>query len=147
MSVQYNKILVAIDGSKNSLKALSHAVAIARSFDAEICILYVSVLSQQLPLPDQIKGSKISQYSPSNPENFTKKVIAEALQSVPADVRAQVHDEPGDPRIVIPEFAERNGYDVIVLGSRGLGAISGLLMGSVSSYVIKKVKCPIMIVK
>ena len=147
MSVQYKKILIAIDGSKNSIKALSHAVAMARSFDAELCILYISAFSQQLPLTDQIKGSKIPQFSPSNPESFAKKVIAEALRCVPEGIRVTTHDEPGEPRIAITEFAERNGYDVIVLGSRGLGTISGLLMGSVSSYVIHKVKCPVFIIK
>lgn len=147
MSVKYTKILAAIDGSKNSLKALSHAAAMARFFDAELCILYVSAFSQQLPLPDQIQGSKISQFSPSQPEIFAKQVMAEALQCVPEGIRVQTHDEPGEPRIVITEFAEQNGYDVIVLGSRGLGAISGLLMGSVSSYVIYKAKCPVMVVK
>jgi hypothetical protein len=49
MEVLYKKILVPVDGSVHSRKALSHAVALARSFAAEIGILYVSVLSQQVP--------------------------------------------------------------------------------------------------
>ena len=57
------------------------------------------------------------------------------------------HDEPGDPRMVILEFAEHNGCDFIVVGSRGLGTVAGLLMGSVSGYVIHKAKCPVLVVK
>ena len=145
--VTYKKILVAIDGSKNSLKALTHAGAMARFFNAELHILYVSALSKQLPLPEQIKGSKTSQFSPSNPESYTKAVLADALRMIPAGVTALTHDEPGEPRIVIIEFAEHNGCDLIVVGSRGLGTVTGLLMGSVSGYVVHKAKCPVLVVK
>jgi len=147
MEVLYEKILVPIDGSQNSLVALAHAVAIARSFDAEITILYVTVLSQQVPLYDQVKGSKIPPNASKDPVNFAKKIIAEALKHVPEGTRIQTHNEPGEPRIVITEFAEQNGYDIIVIGSRGLGTISGLLLGSVSSYVIRNSKCPVLVAK
>ena len=147
INVAYKKILVAIDGSQNSLKALAHAAAMAQSFNAELHMLYVSALSKQLPLPDQIKGAKVPQFSPSNPESYTKTVLTEALRSVPEGVTAVTHDEPGEPRIVIVEFAEHNGCDVIVVGSRGLGTVSGLLMGSVSGNVVHKAKCPVFVVK
>lgn len=145
--IVYKKILVAIDGSKHSEKALAHAGAMARSFSAELHILYVSALSKQLPLPDQIKGSKTAQFSPSHPESYTKTVLTEALQSIPAGVKAITHDEPGEPRVVIVEFAEHNGCDMIVVGSRGLGTVSGLLMGSVSAFVVHRAKCPVLVIK
>lgn len=147
MEVLYKKILVPIDGSKNSLKALSHAVALAHSFDAEINILYVSVLSQKLPVTAQIQGDKIPEYSSANPETFAKKIIAEALTYVPENIRVQTHNELGEPRTCITDFVEKNGYDVIVMGSRGLGAISGLFLGSVSAYVVYHSHCPVLIVK
>ncbi|TWH45077.1 universal stress protein [Sporomusa sp. KB1] len=147
MDVLYKKILVPIDGSRNSLVALSHAVAIARSFAAEITILYVSALSQQVPLYDQVKGSKIPANASTDPVNFAKKIIAEALKHVPEGIRVQTHNELGEPRIVITETAQQNGYDIIVIGSRGLGTIEGLLLGSVSSYVVRNSHCPVLVVK
>ena len=147
MDIFYKKILVPVDGSKNSLRALSHAVALARSFNAEISILYVSALSQQVPLPDQVKGFKIPANSSTDPVSFAKKIIAETLKFVPAGIRVQTHDEMGEPRTAITEFAEQNSCDVIVMGSRGLGVIKGLLLGSVSTYVIRNSKCPVMIVR
>jgi len=147
MEVMYKKILVPIDGSKSSFDALSHAVAIARLFDAEICILYVSVLSQQLPLYDQVTGSTIPVYSYKDSENFAKAIIAEALKYVPDGIRVKTHNELGEPRIAITEFAKQHNYDIIVIGSRGLGTISGLLLGSVSTYVIRNSKCPVFVVK
>ncbi|GBG57804.1 universal stress protein [Sporomusaceae bacterium FL31] len=143
----YKKILVPIDGSKNSFHALSHAVAIARSFDAEISILYISVLSQQYPFYDQIQGSKIPAKALTDPKKFAEQIIAEALKQVPEGIRVQTHNEIGEPRIAITEFAEQNGYDIIVIGSRGLGTISGLLLGSVSSYVVRNAKCAVLVAK
>jgi nucleotide-binding universal stress UspA family protein len=147
VEILYKKILVAIDGSRHSLKALSHAVMLARTFNAEISILYVSVLSQQVPLYDQVKGSKIPANASTDPVNFAKTILAEAIEQVPEGIPVQTHNELGEPRTAITDFAAQNGYDIIVVGSRGLGAISGLLLGSVSTYVVHHSPCPVLVVK
>lgn len=147
MEVFYKKILVPIDGSKRSLKALSHAVALARSFAAEITIFYVSVLSQQVPLYDQTKGSQIPPNVSTAPVNFAKELLSNAVSQVPEGITVQTHNELGEPRTAITDFAAQNGYDVIVIGSRGLGAISGLFLGSVATYVLHHSLCPVLVVK
>lgn len=147
MSIPYKKILTPIDGSKNSLRALAHAVALARSFEAEINILYVSVLSQQVPLYDQVKGAKIPPNITTDPGNFAKTILAETIKQIPEGIQVQTCNELGEPRIVITDFAQQNGYDIVVMGSRGLGAVSGLLLGSVSTYVIHHSPCPVLVVK
>ena len=147
MDVMVKKILVPIDGSKNSFKAVDHESALARYAGAELGILYVSVLSQQLPLASQIEGYKVPTYSVANPEEFAQKILSESVKCVPGDVRVHVYNEIGSPTIVITEFAEQNNYDIIVIGSRGLGSISGLIMGSVSNYVVHEAHCPVLVVK
>lgn len=147
MNLPYKKILVPIDGSKNSLKALSHAATMANSCNAELTILYVSVLSQQVPLYEQAKGSTIPPNASTDPVNFAKKILDEALNHIPEGTQVKTHNEIGEPRVTIVEFAEHNRYDVIVVGSRGLGTISGLLLGSVSTYVIRNSNCPVLVVK
>jgi len=147
MELLYKKILVPVDGSKNSFAALAHAVIIAHSFDAEISILCVSALSQQVPSYEQVKGIKIPANSSTDPANFAKTIIAEALKHVPEGIRVQTYNETGEPRIVITEFAQKNKYDMIVIGSRGLGTIASLLIGSVSSYVVKYSTCPVLVAK
>ncbi|KYZ75266.1 hypothetical protein AXX12_13990 [Anaerosporomusa subterranea] len=147
MDVMYKKVLVPIDGSKNSFKALAHAIALARYAGAELGVLYVSVLSQQLPLASQIEGHKIPTYSVAKPEEFAKKILSEGVKCVPSTVKVQAYNEVGSPTIVITEFAEQNNYDVIVIGSRGLGSISGLVLGSVSNYVVHAARCPVLVVK
>jgi len=147
MEVLYSKILVPVDGSNNSLRALSHAVALARSFAAEISILYVSVLSQQVPLYDQVKGAKIPPNASTNPASFAKAILAEAIKHIPEGINVQAHNEIGEPRTAITDFAAQNNYDIIVIGNRGLGAISGLLLGSVSTYVLHHSPCPVLVIK
>jgi nucleotide-binding universal stress UspA family protein len=147
MEVLYKKILVPVDGSSYSLKALSHAVALARTFAAEISILYVSVLSQQVPLYNQVKGAKIPPNASTDPASFAKAILAEAIKQIPQGIPAQTHNELGEPRTAITDFAVQNGYDIIVIGSRGLGAISGLLLGSVSTYVLHHSPRPVLVVK
>lgn len=147
MEVMYKKILVPVDGSKNSFAAFVHAVAMARSFGAEISVFYVSPLSQQVPSYDQVKGTKIPANSSTDPAGFAKTVIGEALKHIPEDIPVRTYTEIGEPRIVITEFAQKHHYDMIVIGSRGLGTISSLLMGSVSSYVVHHATCPVLVAR
>ncbi|MDU4960390.1 MAG: universal stress protein [Sporomusaceae bacterium] len=147
MSVLYKKILVPVDGSGYSLRALSHAAALARSFAAEIGILYVSVLSQQVPLYAQVKGVKIPPNASADPASFAKAILTEAVKQIPEAITAQTYNELGEPRTTITDFAVHNKYDIIVIGSRGLGTISGLLLGSVSTYVLHHALCPVLVVK
>jgi nucleotide-binding universal stress UspA family protein len=147
MEVPYKKILVPVDGSSHALRALSHAATLARYLAAEISILYVSVLSQQVPLYDQVKGTKIPPNASTDPANYAKTILAEASKQVPADIYVQTHNELGEPRTAITDFATQNGYDIIVIGCRGLGAISGLLLGSVSTYVLHHAPCPVLVIK
>lgn len=147
MGVPYKKILVPVDGSSHSLRALSHAAALARAWTAEITILYVSVLAQQVPLYDQVKGAKIPPNPSTDPADFAKTILLEAVKQVPEGVFVETYNELGEPRTAITDFAAHNGYDIIVIGKRGLGAISGLLLGSVSTYVLHHSTCPVLVVK
>ena len=70
MEIKYKKILAPLDGSQNSFAALAHAVALAKTSGAELHILYVMALSQQLPLASQISGCKIPLYTVDKPEAF-----------------------------------------------------------------------------
>ena len=147
MEIKYKKILAPLDGSQNSFAALAHAVALAKTTEAELHILYVMALLQQLPLASQISGCKIPLYTVDKPEAFAKTIIDAAVASVPETVNIKTHVETGAPTIVIKEFAEQHKVDMIVIGSRGLGAISDLILGSVSGYVVHQAKCPVLVVK
>lgn len=147
MSGLYKKILAPVDGSTNSFAALAHAIELARCFEAELCIIYVSVVPQTFPVISTVESLYIPEYSFADVENFANKIIDAALETVPEGIRVQTHTEIGSPNLAIIEYAEKNNYDLIVLGSRGLGVFSELLMGSVSNYVVHHAKCPVLVMK
>lgn len=147
MAVRYSKILAPIDGSQNSFTALAHAVQMAKSFNAELGILHVAILMQQLPIATQLNDVYLPESILNHIQDFSETVLKEAIKQIPDGVRVQTYCEIGSPATAIPEFAEKNNYDMIVIGSRGLGIIKGLFMGSVSNYVVNHAKCPVLVVK
>ncbi|MCE5286026.1 MAG: universal stress protein [Pelosinus sp.] len=143
----YQKILVPVDGSKNSFKALKHAITLADSCKAELGILFVLVLAKQLYAYTQINTSYISDTVLDEIEEFGKKTLEEARALVPDNIPVQTFLEIGSPVEIIPDFAADNNYNLIAIGSRGLGTIKGLILGSVSAYVVANAKCPVLVVK
>jgi nucleotide-binding universal stress UspA family protein len=73
------------------------------------------------------------------------QAIQAADQSTPVCIETEL--AWGHPADVIVEKARQGGYHLIVMGSRGLGAISSLLLGSVSDRVVKLAPCPVLIVR
>lgn len=143
----YTKILAPVDGSQNSFTALAHAARIASAFNAELGILHVSISLQHLPLAADLHTVYLSPSVHDHIRDFGHSILQEAAKQIPDGIPVQTYYEDGLPSLVIPEFAERNGYDLIVIGSRGLGLVKGLILGSVSSDVINNAKCPVLIVK
>ncbi len=147
MAIKYSKILVPVDGSKNSFKALEQAVELAKNLNAEIGILHVTLLTQQIPIVTQLEGAYVPESIVMKIDAFSKHVVSEAKKMIPEGIKVQTFCEIGSPTLVIPEFAAENGYDLIIIGSRGLGVISGFVMGSVSNYVVHHAKCAVLVVK
>jgi nucleotide-binding universal stress UspA family protein len=78
----------------------------------------------------------------------TVKEFSEALApDASLGVTYRVLNVQGDPREVLPAQAEALHADLLVMGSRGLGAISKMILGSVSSYVSREAPCAVMIVR
>lgn len=139
------KILVTTDGSDNANKALLEAKRIAIAFDAKVEILYV--------VKYLIKNShvRIESYSPQVMENL-KKVGEEVLENALKlfdDFKGEVTTKlkAGDPAEIIIEMTEKEDYDLVVMGSRGLGTFSRAMLGSVSNKVLNHTKANVLIVK
>ncbi len=80
--------------------------------------------------------------------NGAEKILADTLKAVSSPTEEyETEIEWGTPSQVIITKARDGFCDLIVMGSRGLGAVSGLLLGSVSERVAKLAPCPVMIVK
>ena len=145
--MKIRRILVPIDGSDYSDRALELAIEIGLKFDAEIEIL--NVLSYPIvtfsPLPVTLETEYYDQL-----KEIRKKLINNAhnfvLNKAPKlKVSSKCLD--GRPGRKILERADDGNFDMIIMGSRGLGGMGGLLLGSVSRVVVHGAKVPVTVVK
>ena len=144
-----SNILVAIDGSKPSTQALEMAIEMAKKFDAKLHLIHV-VREMQLPPElqqfaelESVRGTRQDVLNTIGERLVHQgKRVAETngVSSVESDIGT------GDPANAIIGYANRNGIDLIVLGSRGLGQVEGMLMGSVSRKVSNLATVPCMVV-
>lgn len=140
----FKKILVPIDGSHYSQRALVRALELAKVFEAEILVLHVTYTPEALGytlakdasvLQDQLAGSG-------------EILLAATMAEIEKDgVQVRAKQLPGHPAAVIVEEAMREDSDLIVMGSRGFGPIAGPLLGSVSQRVLQRAKCSVLVVK
>lgn len=139
----FNHILLAVDGSEHSLNAAQTASQLARSMnsaDLRIVVVYDSV-PPLLGDPDfqVILNARLDE---------TEKILQSAVKTV-GEVPSTVSTETiaGDPAKAIIKIAETRKCDLIVMGSRGLGRLAGLVLGSVSQKVVSHAPCPVLIVR
>jgi nucleotide-binding universal stress UspA family protein len=118
----FSSILVPVDGSENAREALKYAVAIAEKTDAKMTLLHVA---ERSPFKLRSKGSG----------KTGSLILSKAAEEVKG---VKVHQimESGNPGKVITEMADKNDYDLIVIGCKGHGAKMRFWLGSVSSHVI-----------
>lgn len=142
----YEKILVPIDGSKPSLNALKHAVNLAKIHNSQINI--ISVI-EELKLPF---GAEYRLWA----NQSHQELIRTSLESINKEIVSIHENEPhiridsdiieGNPGRMIIQESEKGGYDLIVMGKRGMGVVEELIMGNITLKVINKSKIPVTVV-
>ena len=142
----YNKILVGIDGSEVSLQALKQAVDLARQLGSEITV--VSVINEmKMPF-----SAEFGLWARESHENLIRKVLENLnteilkIREKHPEMKVEALIEEGRPAKKIVEIAETEEFDLIVIGRRGNGLVDHLIIGSVSSEVIRTSHTPVLIV-
>ena len=139
------KILVATDGSTHARKAIAHASDLAARYHAMIYLIHV-VPKREIPgevrhyieiegikePPDQVYYQRIG-------EGIIEAGVRELKEEGVNSVESFVLD--GDPAEIINGFAKDRGVDIIVMGSRGLGGIKQMFLGSISRAVCDAAHC------
>ncbi|MEX5285469.1 universal stress protein [Selenomonas sputigena] len=138
------KILVPYDGSEQAQQAVKRAAHIARLQGATLMLLMVVDLNAEVAAFERVS---MDGYVPAELKEGAYKEIAKIQREMPEDIHVNSTVELGSPAETIVETAEDEGYDLIVMGSRGLGRFEGFLMGSVSQYVLQHVHCPVLVVR
>ena len=139
------KVLLPVDGSENSTKAVADYIAL-QSWYREKPALHL--LNVQYPLDGNV-SLFINQ---ADIKRYHQEEGMESLQNArdlleQANVSYQYHITVGDPADMIVRFATEKGYDLIVLGPRGKGGVKGLLLGSVTNKVMQLSNIPVLLVK
>lgn len=138
------KILVAFDGSEESVKAFNFALSLISEFSSkekEVVLLSVA----QPPEPAEIVEVKavIDSATEYYKKQFEK--ILPIAKSHQVEVKTEII--VGHPADQIVRYAAENGFDMIIMGQRGMSKIERWLLGSVSRRVATYATCPVVIVK
>lgn len=169
----YKRILVSYDGSERADAALDTAAGLAKLSDAEVHVVH-SRLRGNIPEglarmakdegllgPDMLEGTRSGSLMPDLDESGYGKA-SKRLGAALADLlveRARKHLERagvnkvevqalnGDPAEDTTNVASEIGADLIVLGSRGLGQLKGLMLGSVSQKILQTAPCACLVVR
>ena len=137
----FNNILLAVDGSEYSHRAIEYAKSLTELYGANLWLVHVfSNTSDLLGYEDFEKLYAKRKSAGQAVLDSAKKILGRPT--------FKVHEEllEGSEADAILSVAEKHQVDLIVMGTRGFGAVKGLLVGSVSRKVIHLSNCPVMVV-
>jgi nucleotide-binding universal stress UspA family protein len=139
----FEKVLLAVDGSEHALHAARTAADLARAMNSteiRIVVVFDSI-------PAYLGEPNLQQAINARMES-ARVVMEKAIEAV-GDTPCEIHTEfiEGSPAEAIIDVATTRKSDVIVMGSRGLGKLAGLLLGSTSQKVVAHAPCPVLIVR
>lgn len=146
-------ILVAVDGSDASLDAVAYADDLADKCGSSLTLLYAarphSTLASRESLRDLERVEHIEIHAEDVIQAEADSVLAKAAAKVSRLPKSRVErvSRVGDATENIVGCANDHGADLIVMGSRGLGNLGGLLLGSVSHKVMQVAECPCLVVR
>lgn len=140
----FRNILVAIDGSPDSDQALTQAIDLAESEHSQLTLFSAVVMP---PAGAYIgAGGAVAATLARDAEAETETILRAAVERVPdgVSVSTVLSSEPARPALI--HHIKTGHHDLIVMGSRGRGALRSVLLGSVSHYVLHHSPVPVLIV-
>lgn len=135
-------VLIPIDGSKNSLRAVGFVIKKSKLFRDP---LKLHLLNVQHPFPGTIRGVRREAQKEHHDEGIRALAHARKLLD-DAGVTYEHHVLVGDAPQTIARFVADHGIEQVVMGTRGLGTVAGMLMGSVTTKVLHLVRVPVLLV-
>jgi len=155
----FKRILVPLDGSRFSSRALRYAVEIAKPFNAEIILM--QVVYPAVPV-NETAGMEPVVQSPAvvkvavqialdkdkkNAANAKRYLNKKVREITSQGIKSSNHVEFGAPASTIIKFARRNKIDLIIMSTHGKGGIVRAVMGSVADEVVRKSGKPVLVIR
>lgn len=140
----YKRILVPSDGSESSRHALTAALELARKFNSEVELFHVT--QNQLAYYGYNEGFT-NTIDPDLIKKNGEQALEVALKGIDINgVRFSKKHVSGNPAESILDEIKRE-FDLVIMGTRGHGAIAGAILGSVTQRVLANSLCPILVVR
>jgi nucleotide-binding universal stress UspA family protein len=139
----FEKLLLAVDGSEHALHAARTAADLARAMKVE----EFRIVASYDFIPPYL-GEPNMQYAIDARMEEAKAIMQKAVEivgEIPCEIHTELLEGPAAEAII--DVASTRKTDLIVMGSRGLGTLAGLLLGSTSQKVVAHAPCPVLIVR
>jgi len=166
-NIQIKKVLFATDLSETAVHAFSYAVSLANLYSAGITILHVlAEFPGEQFITNMIstttwKEIKMRHYSEARDKLIGKKrnhgAIKEVLQAFSEEANANCENQAfvtdeiliksGAPAEIIVQTAEKQNFDLVVMGTHGHGAIADVLIGSTAKWVVRQSSIPVLVIR
>jgi Universal stress protein UspA and related nucleotide-binding proteins len=140
----FKTILVPTDASESAKRAFLLAIDLAKEFSSRIVLLHVVFTPEALGYTLS-SGITVPQEEISISGREVLNVASKGIDS--GNVSIEKKQIPGHPAVAILEEIKNEKVDLVVMGNRGYGPITGSLLGSISQRVLSRAECPVMIVK
>jgi nucleotide-binding universal stress UspA family protein len=137
--IRISHVLCPVDFSDISLRALHHAAALARWYDARLTVLHMVPIMPVMDVPPLVLDEKSRDEYRQQLRSFVAPVPADVVMDVRVEQAESVHE-------AIQAIASSTGVDLLVMGSHGRSGVTRILLGSVAERVIRQAPCPTMIV-
>ncbi|TCI39176.1 MULTISPECIES: universal stress protein [unclassified Exiguobacterium] len=135
------KIFLAADGSDHSRRALTKAIQLAKASDASIDIVHVVSAKES-------KEAALNSTGKIDLETKRKRMMQPLFDTIEAEGIAYEYVElRGEPDVELVKYANRDPFEYVVVGSRGLNTFQEFVLGSVSHKLAKRAQAPVIIVK
>lgn len=142
--LDYENILIAVDGSEAANKAFKRAVELAKSTDAKVIVSHVidTRAFATAEAYDQTIISQTEKYSKELVQKYVDKLEEAGVKNYETKI------EFGSPKVKIAkDIAQEVDADLIVCGATGLNAVERFLIGSVSESITRYAKCDVLVVR
>jgi nucleotide-binding universal stress UspA family protein len=139
------RLVIAVDGSDASLRAIDAAARLAKDAQVEAVLLNVRPGPAYHGDISPRDYERIGERERAHQEKVLDAALKHA-QRIGLE-RAIVQAETGTPEVDVPRIADERAADLIVMGTRGLSSLGGLLLGSVAQRVVHHASVPVLLVK
>jgi len=139
----FRNILVAIDGSRHAEEALTQAIDLAESEHTRLTLI---TAVNEVPATTFLMAGEATADLVRDAQARAEAILRQALERVPEDLPVTTKLTTQPIRMAVIDEIERGHHDLVVMGSRGRGAVRSTLLGSASHYVLHHSPVPVLIV-